>query len=154
MKNDPVKVDLTTDEIIAKMRKLSNDVYEGKIVTEDRWPANGTGGIWRASILEASSHRDGAIYKKNWGYWRPGRRIDLADRTETVLDMNKFSEAASSPCFPDQECCLDHPTAEMIQVFSLRLAKALFSFPNLSSNSTMKKEDFPSYQNVGTYMEY
>jgi hypothetical protein len=121
MKNDPVKVDLTTDEIIAKMRKLSNDVYEGKIVTEDRWPANGTGGIWRASILEASSHRDGAIYKKNWGYWRPGRRIDLADRTETVLDMNKFSEAASSPCFPDQECCLDHPTAEMIQVFSLRL---------------------------------
>jgi hypothetical protein len=58
-------------------------------------------------------------------YWRTGRRIDLADRTKTVLDLNKFTEsaAAASPCVPDQESCFSHPTAEMIQVFSLRLAK-------------------------------
>lgn len=41
--------------------------------------------------------------------------------SEAVLDLKKFSEV--SPCFPDQECCLEHPANEMIQIFSLRLAK-------------------------------
>lgn len=44
---------------------------------------------------------------------------------EAVLDLKKFSEA--SPCFPDQECCLDHPAHEMIQIISLRLAKTPIS---------------------------
>jgi hypothetical protein len=30
----------------------------------------------------------------------------------------------------------------------------LVYFPNFSPNSTMQKEDFPSHQNTGTYMEY
>jgi serine/threonine protein kinase len=33
-------------------------------------------------------------------------------------------------------------------------ASALFRFQNLSSNFIMQKEDSPSHQNVGTYMEY
>jgi hypothetical protein len=32
--------------------------------------------------------------------------------------------------------------------------KALFRYPNSLSNFTMQKEDSPSYQNIGTYMEY
>lgn len=110
---------------ILKMVKLTNDVYEEKIITEDVCSANGTHGIWNALILEGSSHHDGAIYKKKWGYWRPGSRFDFADRTETVLDLKKFSEV--SPCFPDQECCLEHPASKMIQIFSLRLAKTPIS---------------------------
>lgn len=77
-----VKFDQTT-AIILKKSKLTNDVYEDKVITEDVCPADGTHGVWTASILEGSSHHDGAIYKKNWGYWRPGSRIDLADRTES-----------------------------------------------------------------------
>jgi hypothetical protein len=32
--------------------------------------------------------------------------------------------------------------------------KALFRYLNSPLNSTMQKEDSPSHQNVGTYMEY
>lgn len=71
-----------TTAMILKMVKLTNDICEDKIITEE-FPAIGTNGIWTASILEGSSHHDGAIYKKNWGYWRPGSRFDLADRTES-----------------------------------------------------------------------
>jgi hypothetical protein len=34
------------------------------------------------------------------------------------------------------------------------LAEALFRFQNSPPNYTMQKEDFPSYQNTSTYMEY
>jgi hypothetical protein len=33
-------------------------------------------------------------------------------------------------------------------------SRALFRYPNSLPNFTMQKEDSPSYQNVGIYMEY
>ncbi|CAL4979737.1 unnamed protein product [Urochloa decumbens] len=84
----------------------------------DTWPADG---IWHASIIENSSHRDGAIYNKNWGFWGMGCPVDLADCSETLSELKNYSKAM--PCYPDQENCMMHLSNEMLQIFSLRLTK-------------------------------
>jgi hypothetical protein len=35
----------------------------------------------------------------------------------------------------------------------IQVLRGMFSFPNSSPNSTMQKEDSPSHQNTGTYIE-
>nr|TKW21979.1 hypothetical protein SEVIR_4G157300v2 [Setaria viridis] len=45
-------------------------------------------GIWHARILEKSSHRDGAIYKENWGECF---LMDLADRNE-IMENHMYSK--------------------------------------------------------------
>uniref|UniRef100_A0A0A9CTS9 DUF6598 domain-containing protein n=1 Tax=Arundo donax TaxID=35708 RepID=A0A0A9CTS9_ARUDO len=74
--------------------------------------------IWPASILENSSHRDGAIYKENW---EACYLIDIADRTETEMDLKKLTDPIS--CYPDWENCIAHWPSAMMQIFSLSLAR-------------------------------
>ncbi|CAL4963149.1 unnamed protein product [Urochloa decumbens] len=94
------------------------DVEDIKITTaNDTWPTD----VWHASIIDKSTHRDGAIYNTNWGFWGQGCPVNLADRTETALELENFSKAL--PCYPDQENCMMHLPDEMIQIFSLMLAK-------------------------------
>lgn len=58
-------------------------------------------------ILRGSSHRDGAIYKKRLD-WESDYDVDIADRTETLLE----------PSY------VDYMTCDMLQIFSLKLAKS------------------------------
>ncbi|XBI39760.1 hypothetical protein VPH35_124460 [Triticum aestivum] len=58
-------------------------------------------------ILRGSSHRDDAIYKKRLD-WESDYGVDIADRTETLLE----------PSYVDDMTC------EMLQIFSLKLAKS------------------------------
>ncbi|CAL5051793.1 unnamed protein product [Urochloa decumbens] len=67
-------------------------------------------------ILNNSSHRDGAIYKRYWGDYL----MDMNDRNETVSELEKLY---NGPCYPDEENCMRHMPSPMIQIFSLRLAK-------------------------------
>ncbi|KAL6639456.1 hypothetical protein ACP70R_023186 [Stipagrostis hirtigluma subsp. patula] len=62
-----------------------------------------------------STHRDGAIYMRK-DYFRSNLRIDITDRNETPLE-------------PDPENCLYHMGCQMMQIFSLKLAKAPNSGP-------------------------
>ncbi|KAG2628535.1 hypothetical protein PVAP13_3KG249354 [Panicum virgatum] len=118
-----------------------------------------TGGSWstrmrHAFIVENSTHRDGAIYKENWGYWGQGCPYNLADRTEIVILTDIYASSTNLnldhtctnlssgdypthtqihvgiifreiivPCFPEPECCVEHFSNEMVQIFSLMLAK-------------------------------
>ncbi|CAL4921872.1 unnamed protein product [Urochloa decumbens] len=100
----------------AEVRKENNDVHDSKFMAADR--------IWHARILEKSSHRDGAIYKENWGECF---LMDLADRNETVSELKMLTKAL--PCYPDQENCIAHMPCGMIQIFSVRLGKTLRSGP-------------------------
>ncbi|KAF7102968.1 hypothetical protein CFC21_104014 [Triticum aestivum] len=58
-------------------------------------------------IFPGSSHRDGAIYKKRLE-WESDYGVDITDRTETLL----------KPSYVDDMTC------EMLQIFSLKLAKS------------------------------
>jgi len=80
------------------MTKGINGVHDSKITA---------GRIW-----EESTHRDGAIYKKNWGFYGSGCPIDLTDRRETDLESYKSSKV--SPCYPYPGNCTRHPREEMI----------------------------------------
>lgn len=70
-----------------------NGVHESKITaTDDRLPdgivhdSKITATDDRLSdgiIWEESTHRDGAIYKKKWGFYGGGCPIDLTDRRES-----------------------------------------------------------------------
>jgi hypothetical protein len=52
-------------------------------------------------------------------------------------------------------CALARFTVQIFTfVQSASSCKALFRYPNSPLNSTMQKEDSPSHQNIGTYMEY
>ncbi|RCV22020.1 hypothetical protein SETIT_4G186300v2 [Setaria italica] len=72
--------------------------------------------IWHADFLKNSTHRDGAIYKRNW----TGYPMDMDDRNETVSELEKIP---MGPCYPKEENCMRHLPSPMIQIFSLRLAK-------------------------------
>ncbi|CAL4975796.1 unnamed protein product [Urochloa decumbens] len=86
------KNNLGTEGMDQETWKGNIDVEDIKITTaNDTWPTD----VWHASIIDKSTHRDGAIYNKNWGFWGQGCPVNLADRTEN----------------------------EMIQIFSLMLAK-------------------------------
>ncbi|CAO2170312.1 unnamed protein product [Urochloa humidicola] len=117
-KKNQDKLDLGTEGMDQETWKGNIDVEDIKITTaNDTWPTV----MCHASIIDKSTHRDGAIYNKNWGFWGQGCPINLADRTETALELEKFSKAF--PCYPDQENCVMHLPTEMIQIFSLMLAK-------------------------------
>ncbi|CAN6178800.1 unnamed protein product [Urochloa humidicola] len=98
-----VKLDQTTEGLVEPEIREVDDVM--KSATTDC--------IWHASILNNSSHRDGAIYKRYWGDYL----MDMNDRNETVSELEKRSKG---PCHPHEEYCLHHLPCPMIQIFSLR----------------------------------
>ncbi|CAL5043861.1 unnamed protein product [Urochloa decumbens] len=100
-----VKLDRTTKGLVEPEMKEVDDVMKSTTID-----------IWHASILNNSTHRDGAIYKRYWG----GYLMDMNDQNETVSEPKKRSEG---PCYPDEENCMHHLPSPMIQIFSLRLAK-------------------------------
>jgi len=117
-KKNQVKLDRGTEAMDSSQMKQGTFDADGRKITS-------TGGSWstrmrHAFIVENSTHRDGAIYKENWGYWGQGCPYNLADRTETMFDHKRFAKV---PCFPEPECCVEHFSNEMVQIFSLMLAK-------------------------------
>ncbi|XP_037418009.1 uncharacterized protein LOC119281633 [Triticum dicoccoides] len=69
-----------------------------------------------AFIFTNSSHRDGSIYKNSC--------LDVfcvKKRGETQLEPMRISDPAN--CFPDQKRCRVHFECDMMQFFSLKLAK-------------------------------
>ncbi|XP_044972697.1 uncharacterized protein LOC123440188 [Hordeum vulgare subsp. vulgare] len=69
-----------------------------------------------ATIITNSSHRDGSIYKN------PSLHVfRVKKRGETQLEPMGKSDPPS--CFPDQKRCRVHFECDMMQIFSLKLAK-------------------------------
>ncbi|KAL6911454.1 hypothetical protein ACP4OV_000259 [Aristida adscensionis] len=116
-KENQVKLDRGTEAMDrSQMRQGTFDADDRKITSTDRsWPTD----MQDAYIFNNSTHRDGAIYKKEWWYWGPGCPYNFADRTETMFDDGRFAKV---PCYPCQERCCTHMSNEMIQIFSLMLA--------------------------------
>ncbi|CAN6327879.1 unnamed protein product [Urochloa humidicola] len=100
------ELDRTTEALVEPEMRKANDVMESTT----------TECIWDAPILNDSSHRDGAIYKRYWGDYL----MHMDDRNETVLELEKRSKG---PGCPHEEYCVRHLPCPMIQIFSLRLAK-------------------------------
>ncbi|TVU44705.1 hypothetical protein EJB05_04156, partial [Eragrostis curvula] len=107
-----VKLDGTIKVMdVAETSKEIKDGYANYFkVTDDIWPA---------TICQGSSHRDGSIYTGNW---EEAYSMDIADRDETVLERRK-KLSTNFDCYPDQETCICHGPDDMIQIFSLSLAK-------------------------------
>ncbi|KAK3159637.1 hypothetical protein QOZ80_1BG0049190 [Eleusine coracana subsp. coracana] len=116
---------------VMDVAEISNDVQEihdnNLIVADDIFPED---------IFEGSSHRDGSIYKKKWKEWYG---VDIADRNETVSEIRKLSRDLD--CYPDQENCICHGPSEMIQIFSLSLAKAPISSGSVQLYGYMAARD-------------
>ncbi|CAL4918905.1 unnamed protein product [Urochloa decumbens] len=105
------------------------EMMETEKVKDDSVTA--TDGICTASILKNSSHRDGAIYKGNW---EECYLIDIADRKETGSGREvQQVQPDAVHCYPDQENCICHRSSDMMQIFSLRLAKT----PNNSGSAQL-----------------
>jgi hypothetical protein len=83
----------TIEGIDKSETKGINGVHDSKIAaTDDRLPdgivhdskITGTDDrVFEGIIWKESTHRDGAIYKNDWGFYGRGRPIDLADRRES-----------------------------------------------------------------------
>ncbi|KAJ1276132.1 hypothetical protein BS78_05G190700 [Paspalum vaginatum] len=74
--------------------------------------------------LKNSSHRDGAIYKKDNCAVKGCLFVgDIADRNETRLEPMMFSKVTRC-CLRDPEYCTDHLPEDMVQFFSVRLIKS------------------------------
>ncbi|CAN6327880.1 unnamed protein product [Urochloa humidicola] len=97
------ELDRTTEALVEPEMRKANDVMESTT----------TECIWDAPILNDSSHRDGAIYKRYWGDYL----MHMDDRNETVLELEKRSKG---PGCPHEEYCVRHLPCPMIQIFSLR----------------------------------
>ncbi|GJM94398.1 hypothetical protein PR202_ga11038 [Eleusine coracana subsp. coracana] len=115
-KTKQVKLDWATKKMDVvgagkESQDVSQNVHDKNLAVADV--------IYPESILDGSSHRDGAIYKENW---KSCYDMDMADRNETVSDLKKLTETFD--CYPDQENCITHAPSGMMQIFSLRLAKA------------------------------
>lgn len=52
-------------------------------IVHDRKVAGTDDRVSEGEIWEGSTHRDGALYMKNWGFYGSGRPINLADRRES-----------------------------------------------------------------------
>uniref|UniRef100_A0A0E0L0Y8 DUF6598 domain-containing protein n=1 Tax=Oryza punctata TaxID=4537 RepID=A0A0E0L0Y8_ORYPU len=74
-----------------------------------------------AEIHPWSHHRDGTIYK-NMNFWKSDQCIDVTNRDETQLEPMRFT-VATNDCYIDAQDCLGHLTCDMLQIFSLNLAK-------------------------------
>ncbi|TVU18222.1 hypothetical protein EJB05_34308 [Eragrostis curvula] len=108
---DQVKLDKTLKEMDeAKMSDEMKDMYRDNLMVADP--------IRHSLILDGSSHRDGAIYQRDWEELYD---MDMTDRNETVSELKMLSTAY--PCDPDEENCIRHVPFQMIHVFSLSLAK-------------------------------
>ncbi|KAJ1277672.1 hypothetical protein BS78_04G021600 [Paspalum vaginatum] len=70
-------------------------------------------------ILPYSSHRDGSICRGTQEGWK--RTYRIADRSETRLEATMFSDPIG--CIIHDGTCMSHRTCDMLQIFSLRLAK-------------------------------
>ncbi|KAK3138520.1 hypothetical protein QOZ80_5AG0370000 [Eleusine coracana subsp. coracana] len=92
--------------------------------------------IWPVRIFEGTSHRDGSIYKRKWKQWYA---MDIADRNETVCELSKLPR--DFDCYPDQENCIYHGPSEMIQIFSLRLAKTPINSASIQLYGYMAARD-------------
>lgn len=68
-----------------KSETETNDVHDCKITTTDDYDR-----LLEGKILEGSTHRDGAIYRKKWGFGTGGHYIDFADRRESKLSNSLF----------------------------------------------------------------
>ena len=85
-------------------------------------------GVWAARMIPYSRHRDcnGTIYKNPW-YWKSEYFwLDPTDRDETPVEPMRFS-APNADCWhdePDDDCGY-HKPFDMLQVFSLKLARPL-----------------------------
>ncbi|KAK3137675.1 hypothetical protein QOZ80_5BG0455680 [Eleusine coracana subsp. coracana] len=111
-----VKLDWATKKMdLVEARKEAQHVFQN--VHDNNLTAADV--IYPERILDDSTHRDGAIYKQNWKCWY---NMDMADRNETVSDLKMLKKM--SDCYPDQENCMCHAPTGMMQIFSLRLAKA------------------------------
>ncbi|CAL4975797.1 unnamed protein product [Urochloa decumbens] len=85
------KNNLGTEGMDQETWKGNIDVEDIKITTaNDTWPTD----VWHASIIDKSTHRDGAIYNKNWGFWGQGCPVNLADRTERCFTKEDMLQAA------------------------------------------------------------
>ncbi|XP_048527944.1 uncharacterized protein LOC125507407 isoform X3 [Triticum urartu] len=71
------------------------------------------------NILKKTTHRDGSIYKINYGLLKLWH---LTQRDETQLEPMMFSNPMN--CFPDRDRCMVHSATAMMQIFSLKLEKA------------------------------
>ena len=82
-------------------------------------------GVWAARMIPYSRHRDGTIFKNLW-YWKSEYFwLDPTDRDETPVEPMRFS-APNADCWhdePDDDCGY-HKPFDMLQVFSLKLARA------------------------------
>ncbi|TVU34380.1 hypothetical protein EJB05_16212 [Eragrostis curvula] len=92
--------------------------------------------IGHSLILDSSSHRDGAIYKRDWEELYD---MDMSDRNETVSELKMLSTAY--PCDPDQENCIRHVPFQMVHVFSLSLAKTPVSSTSVQLYGYMAARD-------------
>ncbi|CAL5065261.1 unnamed protein product [Urochloa decumbens] len=117
------ELDRTTEGQVEPEKRKFND--EESMTTER---------IWHASIVNDSSHRDGAIYKRQWGDYL----VHMDDRNETVSELEKRSKG---PCLPHEEYCVRHLPCPMIQIFSLRLAKAPVSSGSIQLYGYMATRD-------------
>ncbi|KAJ1271110.1 hypothetical protein BS78_06G103900 [Paspalum vaginatum] len=79
------------------------------------------------SVLNNSSHRDGAIYKKDNDVIEGCLFVgDIADRNETRLEPLMFSKITRG-CLPDPEHFSHYRPEDMVQFFSVRLSKSPIS---------------------------
>ncbi|KAL6595479.1 hypothetical protein ACP70R_047819 [Stipagrostis hirtigluma subsp. patula] len=107
------------------MEEMQGAIMEGtRSLTEEVAKGNPTytKRIWSPTILPKSSHRDGAIYKKELIQWKIDYFDIFTNRNETRLEPMRFSVATN--CDPDPENCDHHWPYTMLQIFSLKLAKA------------------------------
>ncbi|KAL6650210.1 hypothetical protein ACP70R_009135 [Stipagrostis hirtigluma subsp. patula] len=74
-----------------------------------------------ADIIEHTTHRDGSIYKTNFGEFSYLALYRITERDETQLEPMMLSEPKD--CYPHRECCLVHFSSLMMQIYSLKLAK-------------------------------
>ncbi|XP_048527981.1 uncharacterized protein LOC125507447 isoform X2 [Triticum urartu] len=75
--------------------------------------------VSEGNILKKTTHRDGSIYKINYGILKLWH---LTQRDETQLEPMMFSNPMN--CFPDRDRCMVHSATAMMQIFSLKLEKA------------------------------
>jgi hypothetical protein len=77
----------------------------------------------------------------------------IKSRSNRCIDLEALTEPPRSRIFSMSRS--KHRQAERRQQHEPELPdKALFRYPNSPPTFTMQKEDSPSYQNVGKYMEY
>ncbi|KAL6640780.1 hypothetical protein ACP70R_021903 [Stipagrostis hirtigluma subsp. patula] len=142
------------------MEEMQRTITEGtQSPTEDVIESNhmSTKYMLFPSIFRNSSHRDGAIYKKEEIQWKHDYFDLISDRNEKYV---AFGEAGLEPmrfsvatrCKPDPETCRYHSPCAMVQFLSLKLAKAhINSGPILLYGYLAARDDLDSALNYVFY---